>query len=597
MDMNNSNKSMNVRSIRSINIIFGLLMVVIGFFMIRLFYLQVIKYNYYKQSALSDQLEQAKIPPNRGIILAHDGSQVLPIVLNQKLYTVYVDPTLVKNISSTASKIASILGGSQSNFENLMATKNTKYVVLAKKISQNQSNRLLGLQLPGIGTIGQDYRVYPQGDLASQILGFVNDDNQGNYGIEQALDKQLSGTPGYLKAITDVNGVPLAASKGNINVAPKNGTNEVLTIDAAIQKQLQEIIQNAAKSEKSPLISAVIMDSNSGAIRALANYPTYNPANYSTVNDSRVFNNAAVSNSIEPGSIMKVFTTAAALDQGVINQNTTYYDPSHWLIDGFNITNIEEDGGAGTKSIEDILNLSLNTGATWMLMQMGGGMINQKARVAWNNYMTNHFRFGQVTGIEQGYESDGIVPKPNISNESGDQQDLSYANTSFGQGLSVTALQMDSALSAVINGGTYYKPYIIDGSEDSAGNIRYNKPQVVERNTVSKSTSSSMLSLMEQVVQKHYQSGFSYLNFPSNYIVGGKTGTAQVPNPKGGYFSNVYNGTYLGFVGGNKPEYAIAIFVTTPTVNGYAGSYGAQPIFGNIVHMLINESYVSPIGN
>ena len=592
--INNSNKRFDVNAVRNMNFIFFFIMLIIGFFIIRLFYIQVIRYDFYKKSALKNQLEQAKIPATRGLIEAHQGGQVIPIVLNQQLFTLYADPTLVKDKKKTVDQIIGILGGDRNSYDTLIRSSNTRYVVLAKKISQNQSNKILKLKLSGLGTISQDFRVYPQQDLAAQLLGFVNNDGVGSYGIEQSLNSELAGKPGYLKAITDVNGVPLASSKDNINIPPTAGKNVVLTIDLAIQKQLQNILQDAAEKEKSPLISAVIMDSNTGAIKAMANYPSYDPSNYYNVTDPSIFTNASVANSIEPGSTMKVFTAAAALDQSVVQESTTYDDPSHWLIDGFNITNIEEDGGAGKKNIEDILNLSLNTGATWLLMQMGGGQINTKARDAWYKYETSHFRFGQATSIDQGYESAGIVPKPNIANESDDQQDLNYANTSFGQGLSVTALQMTGALSSVINGGKYYKPYLADGTVDSLGNVQYNKPIIINNNVVSQKTSNSMINLMEKVVQKHYQSGFGYLNFPSNYIVGGKTGTAQVANPKGGYHDNLYNGTYLGFVGGNKPQYSIAIFVTTPTVPGYAGSYGAQPIFGSIVHMLINESYVSP---
>ena len=595
--MNNSDKRYDFKAVRNINIIYWIMLVVMGIFMIRLFYVQVIKYDFYKKSALSDQLQQSKIPATRGLIEAHQGNQIIPVVLNQQLFTLYADPSLVKNPQSASEKLVSIMGGSYDDILAKLKTPKTRYVVLAKKISQDQSDKIISLKIPGLGTVGQDYRVYPQQELASQILGFVNNDGQGTYGIEQALNDELAGTPGYLKAITDINGVPLAASKDNIEIAPTDGKNLVLTLDIAIQKQLEDIIKNAAVQEKSPLVSAVVMDVNSGAVKAMANYPTYNPSNYFDVTNPGVFNNAAISNAIEPGSIMKTLTAAAALDQNVIQDNTTYNDPAHWIIDGFKITNIEEDGGAGVKSVEDVLNLSLNTGATWMLMQMGGGEVNQKARQAWYGYMTNHFKLGSSTGIEQGYDSPGIVPKPNIPNQSGDQQDLNYANTSFGQGLTVTAVQMASAMSSIVNGGKYYRPYLTDGVIDAQGNVAYNKPKLIDSNVVSSKTSNSMVSLLQQVVTKHYQSGFSYLNFPSNYVVGGKTGTAQIANPKGGYLENEYNGTYLGFVGGDKPQYAIAIFVTTPTVNGYAGSYGAQPIFGSIVHMLINESFVSPKGS
>ncbi len=595
--MNNSDKRYDFRAVRNINYIFWFMLLIMGLFVIRLFYVQVIKYDYYKKSALKGQLQQSKIPATRGLIEAHQGNQIIPFVLNQQLFTLYADPFLVKNSQSASEKIVSILGGTLSDIESKLKTPKTRYVVLAKKISQAQSDKILALKIPGIGTVGQDYRVYPQQELASQILGFVNNDGKGTYGIEQALNDELSGTPGYLKAITDINGVPLAASKNNIEIAPTDGKNIVLTLDISIQKQVEDIIKNAAIQEKSPLVSAVVMDVNSGAVKAMANYPTYNPDNYYDVTTPGVFNNAAISNAIEPGSIMKVLTAAAALDQNVIQDNTTYNDPAHWIIDGFKITNIEEDGGAGVRSVEDVLNLSLNTGATWILMQMGGGQVNQKARQAWYDYETNHFKLGSSTGIEQGYDSPGVVPRPNIPDQSGDQQDLTYANTSFGQGLTVTAVQMASALSSIVNGGKYYRPYLSDGIIDAQGNVTYNKPKIIDTNVVASKTSKSMVSLLQQVVTKHFQAGFSYLNFPSNYIVGGKTGTAQVANPKGGYMDHEYNGTYLGFVGGDKPQYAIAIFVTTPTVNGYAGSYGAQPIFGSIAHMLINESFVSPKGS
>ena len=595
--MNNSDKRYDFRAVRNINYIFWIMLLIMGLFVIRLFYVQVIKYDYYKKSALKGQLQQSRIPATRGLIEAHQGNQIIPFVLNQQLFTLYADPFLVKNSQSASEKLVSILGGTLSNIESKLKTPTTRYVVLAKKISQAQSDKILALKIPGIGTVGQDYRVYPQQELASQILGSVNNDGKGTYGIEQALNDELAGTPGYLKAITDINGVPLAASKNNIEIAPTDGKNIVLTLDIAIQKQVEDIIKNAAVQEKSPLVSAVVMDVNSGAVKAMANYPTYNPANYYDVTTPGVFNNAAISNAIEPGSVMKALTAAAALDQNVIQDNTTYNDPAHWIIDGFKITNIEEDGGAGVRSVEDVLNLSLNTGATWILMQMGGGQVNQKARQAWYDYETKHFKLGSSTGIEQGYDSPGVVPRPNIPNQSGDQQDLTYANTSFGQGLTVTAVQMASALSSIVNGGKYYRPYLSDGIIDAQGNVKYNKPKIIDSNVVSAKTSSSMVNLLQQVVTKHFQAGFSYLNFPSNYIVGGKTGTAQVANPKGGYMDHEYNGTYLGFVGGDKPQYAISIFVTTPTVNGYAGSYGAQPIFGSIAHMLNNESFVSPKGS
>jgi cell division protein FtsI/penicillin-binding protein 2 len=285
---------------------------------------------------------------------------------------------------------------------------------------------------------------------------------------------------------------------------------------------------------------------------------------------------------------MKVLTTAAALDQGVIQPNTSYYDPASWMVDEFKITNIEEDGGAGTRNIAQLLNLSLNTGATWELMQMGGGQINHKGRAAWYDYMTNHYRFGKLTGVDQGYEAEGYVPSPN---DNGAGIDLTYANTSFGQAMTATPVQMGAALSAVLNGGTYYRPYLVDRSTDAAGQTTTTKPQALKRHVVSPKTSQAMVPLMQYVVQEHHiKPAFDQ----NTYIVGGKTGTAQIAKPGGGYHEDAFNGTYVGFVGGDKVQYVIVVFVDKPRNGGYAGTAAAQPIFASLAHMLIDDSYVTP---
>lgn len=582
------NKNSSNKVIGRIRLWYGLLVAVIVIFGGRLFYVQVIRYDHYKTAALSDQLKQYQIPAARGTIAAYDGNSTVPIVLNQQLYTLYADPVYVKNVDQSAAKIAANIGGDPAKYTKLMSTKNTRYAILAKRLSGAQSQRLLALKIPGVGTQAQDFRIYPQGELAAQLLGFVDNNGDGQYGVEQALNKQLKGTAGQVKAVTDVNGVPLAASKDNVETVPKDGDKVVLTIDMAMQQQLENIVKNGQQRAKATAASALIIDTNTGAVKAMANYPTYDPSQYYKVSDPTVFQNDAVSKPIEVGSSMKTFTTAAALDQGVIQPNTTYYDPASWVVDGFKITNIEEDGGAGTRSIPQLLNLSLNTGATWELMQMGGGQINTKARNAWYNYLTSHYMFGKATGIEQGYESGGYVPGPA---DNGAAIDLTYANTAFGQAMTATPVQMAAALSAVVNGGTYYKPYLVDQTVDSSGNTTTTKPKVVKQHAVSPKVSQSMVSFMQYVIQQHHISPAFDQN---TYTVGGKTGTAQIAKPGGGYYDNLFNGTYVGFVGGDKPQYAIVVFVYRPTNGGYAGTAAAQPIFADAAHMLINNSYVSP---
>ncbi len=588
------NTKHKLSSLKRIRIWYGLLIIIVAIFAIRLFYVQVIKYSQYKNAALSDQLKQYQIPASRGIIEAFDGSQQIPIVLNQTFYTLYADPTFIKNPNSIAAKIVSVIGGNASTYASEMVTPNTRYVILAKKVNQTQSDKITSFKIPGIGLQGQDYRSYPEGSLASQDLGFVNNDGIGEYGIEQALNKQLAGTPGQVKAITDANGVPLAATKGNVEKAPVNGKNVVLTLNLAMQEQMEQILASEYKKTNSQGLSAIIMNPNNGQIAAMANYPTYNPADYQHVNDPSLYQNAAVTNAIEPGSTMKTLTTPAALNQGVIKPDTSFYDPAHWIVDGFNITDIEQDGGPRQQDIASILSLSLNTGAVWMLMQLGGGQINQKGINAWYDYMINHYRLGQATGIEQGYESDGYVPKPNFADPS---IDLTYAETAFGQGVQLTALQLAAAYSSILNGGTYYKPTLVDSTVNPDNSVTPNKAVIEEKNVVSNTVAQEMRPLLENVVTTYYHEGYSFMNFPPQYIVGGKTGTAQIAQPGGGYYSNIYNGTYVGFVGGDNVQYVIVVYNTKPNVPGYAGALGGQPVFADLAHMLINDGFVSPKSN
>lgn len=577
-----------------LNLFYAGLIIVASVFIIRLFMLQVLEYGKYKNAANNTQIKVYQIPASRGIIYAEDGNQTIPLVLNQELYTLYADPTFIKTPKQAlniATKIAPIINGNVNQLKTLILTKNTEYVVLAKKVSQYQSNKILSLKFPGINTLGQDYRVYPQGSLAAQVLGFVNSNGQGEYGIEQAENKVLSGTPGLVKAVTDATGVPLPSTASNIETNPKNGTSLVLTLNIGMQTALENILAKEYKLTKSQGLSAIVINPYNGHIKAMANYPTFNPYNYQNVSNPKYFQNAAVDNAIEPGSTMKTLTTAAALDLGVIQPNTSFFDPAQWTIDGFTIHDISIDGGAREQNIQSILALSLNTGATWMLMQMGGRQIDQKGITNWYNYMTNHFRLGQITGIQQGYEDPGYVPPPNMADPS---IDLRYANTSFGQGVTLTALQLASADSAILNGGTYYQPTLIAKYINPSGKIIVPKPVVLENNVVKPYVGQAMVPLMEGVVKAYFHGGFAFMNFPSNYIVGGKTGTAQVAMPTGGYYKNIYNGTYTGFVGGSKVQYVIDVYNIKPQVAGYAGSYASQPVFADIVHMLINDGYVSP---
>lgn len=573
-----------------INLWFVLLVAVLGIFALRAFYIQVVRYGYYHEVALNDQLKQFEVPSTRGVIRAQQGESTVPLVLNQKLYTVYADPSFVKDPAKRADEIASIIGGDAGKYAEQMK-QGGRYVILARKVPEAAKKQLLAKEYPGIGAQQQDYRIYPQGTMAAQLLGFVNNEGKGVYGIEQALNNTLKGNNGALKAITDARGVPLAASNENYEKAPVAGKDVTLTIDIGMQRQVEQILQKAVTKDSAKSGSVVVMDANDGAIKAMANYPSYDPADYGSVENADLFNNDAVGHPIEIGSVMKPLTTAAALDRGVIKKDTSYDDPAFWEVDDFKITNIEEDGGPGRKNIAQLLDLSLNTGAVWELMKMGGGELNKQARETWYEYMYERFRFGQATGIEQGYEAEGLVPGPE---NTGSGINLTYANTSFGQAMTATTLQVAGAMAATVNGGTYYKPHLVAALSDPlTGETAKIEPKVLKSGVVNPQVSSDMVPLMQYVVDNHR---FSKNFNQNNYVVGGKTGTAQIAKPEGGYFDSEFNGTYIGFVGGEKPKYVISVTMIQPKVGqrAYAGTASAQPVFGDIAHFLIDDAYVVP---
>jgi cell division protein FtsI/penicillin-binding protein 2 len=230
-----------------------------------------------------------------------------------------------------------------------------------------------------------------------------------------------------------------------------------------------------------------------------------------------------------------------------------------------------------------------------MLMQMsdpGGTHITQKGIETWHDYMVNHFRLGAATGIEQGYESPGLVPPANMNNPA---IQLQFANTAFGQGVQMTALQLGAAFSSVVNGGTYYRPTLVAQTVDpNSGKAMVNQPKVLEKKVVSANVTQEMIPLLENVVTAYLHEGYGFMNFSPDFMVGGKTGTAQVAKPTGGYYDTIYNGTYVGFVGGDKPQYVIVVFNIKPNVPGYAGALGGQPVFADIAHMLLDDGYVTP---
>ncbi len=568
------------------------LMCVIGaIFGIRLFYLQVIMHNYYDTAALKEHTTKFTLPAQRGEIYAKDGSdRITPLVLNEASYTVYADPRYVTDIPKTADTLRRIAGGNiVDNFEDGLHNKSLQYTVLARQISQQQADLLGKAQLPGVGMQEQDKRVYPEGNLAAQVLGYVNNDGQGQYGIEQAMNSDLSGKPGLLKAVTDVRGIPLSVGGNNVQDPAQDGKNVVLSVDRNVQSYVEQALKDGLDKVHAKRGSVIVMDPTTGKVMAMANLPTFDPTKYYQQNDYSAFQNAVVTQPYEAGSVVKTFTMAAGLNEGVVTPTSTYNNTGSLTIDGATVRNVLQNVN-GTRNMMEVFEYSLNTGAVHVLEQLGGGSLNAQGRQKLFGYFTDHYMFGKKTGIEQAGESAGEI----ISPDQGEGNNIRYANMTFGQGMDNTMVQLASAFSSMVNGGTYYKPTVVDGYVNADGSESTKTPQIVKNDVIRPDISKQLNDMMHEARR---------LSIPgqdkAGYYVAGKTGTAQTIDPKtGAYTDKNAIGSYLGF-GGNSntaPRYVIMVRVTDAQVGdaATAGGVAAAPIFANISNWLLDYLHVQP---
>ncbi len=550
-----------------------------GVFVVRLFYLQVIQHGHYTAEAKDIQVQPLVIVPTRGEIYVQDGGDTVPLVLNEKAYTVFVDPYEVKDRTRTIERLRAVIGGNLvPDAESLLRddTKKIRYRVLARNVSRAQAELLRKDELPGIGMQQTSRRVYPEGDLAAQALGFVDSEGKGQYGLEAALNDRLSGKTGVLETITDVRKIPLTIGDQDISTPAVNGDNLVLTIDRTVQRKAEQVLKAGLEKVQAKTGSMLIMNPNDGSIISMVNYPSYDPANYSKVEDYSVFQNRIVSASYENGSVVKPLVIAAGLDSGAITVNSTFSDPTGCTrVEDRNICNVPEAPRLATATMEDILHYSLNTGTVYIARQMGGGSLNRTARDKLYHYFYDVFRYGQLTGVEQQGESPGII----ISPDQTEGNDVRYSNMVFGQGMEQTMIQTSAAFCSVMNGGTYYQPRLVAGVRSSDGVVTKKEPVVVKENVVSAAVAEQTRELTHQGRKK---GPFGRLD-PEGFIVGGKTGTAQIIDPATGkyIFENTI-GTYIGFGGVSRPEYVIMIRVDDAKVPGNHGSTAAAPIFNDI---------------
>jgi len=563
--------------------LFKLTIILVGFSIVfRLFQIQVLQHSFYRVQADSAHIKKYELEPVRGEIFALDGSQQVPLVINQTQKKLIADPRFIDDTSDTAKQLASITGADEAEYR-LQLEKDTAYVELEKAISLEDGKRVGELELKGIALRDTSLRIYPENNLAAHVLGFVNGEGQGQYGVEQFLDSELAGKKGLLSGTFDVRGVPVAVAD-NTEIQPVNGADITLSIDRSIQRKVEQLLQSGLEAGKSESGSVVVMDPNTGKVKALANFPTYEPAQYSQTEDISYFTNAVISSPYEPGSVVKAFTMAHGLQSGAVLPSTTYFDPGFEVIDGFKVRN----AGAlipKTRTMTEVITKSVNTGVINVLKNLNGNnIIDIDDKKSLHGFFTGQLGFGQKTNIELAGESAGVISAPEESS------DVKYANMTFGQGVSMNMIHLASGLSSLINGGNYYQPSILQSYTYPSGKVEEVKPTIIRSDVISDVTSQQIKTMLKTVVDD----GGGYLAKNYGYNVGGKTGTAQLANPEGGYFEDQDTGSFFGYGASDEQQYVIVVRVNNPRIGGYAGSRAAAPIFANISDWLISYYGIEP---
>ena len=565
------------------------LFVAIAVIAVRLFVIQILEHEKWQRLADEQHTMQNTILAKRGEIYMMDGDEAVPIVMNETVYTVLVDPMMADEprVREVVDKYASDYKVAE--WGDVFSNKEMRYYIVAKEVPRDVAEKIKAEDPTGVWFQEGVRRVYPEGELASGALGFVNAEGKGQYGVEGSLNDELSGTNGLLKTVKDVNNIPLTIGDENVRVPAQDGKDLVLTIDRNVQSNVERLVKESMDEYGAAHAAALVMDPNNGKILAMVNLPNYNPAEYSSVADASAFINYTLEDPYEPASVCKTFTFSAAIEEGKMTPETTYVNNGYTVVDGWEIANAEK-GQLGTITMQTALNYSLNTGSMQALMWLGGNdsEITQAGREKLYEYYHDRFGFGEVTGIEL-IESEGLIVGPNT----GYGLNSRYANMTFGQNLDLTMIQVASAFSAVINGGKYYTPTMVAG-EMVDGELEAAAEKDPVRTVISESTSTTMRQMLWGTRSARRLTGTDR----SGYYVGGKTGTAQVIRD-GEYVMDETGATYIGYGGAGtsaetaEPEYVVMVRIWEEGKT-FEGQLHALPMFDKISNYMQEYLRIRP---
>ncbi len=505
-----------------------------------------------------------------------DDAGAYPLAVNRETEMAYAVPGEIENVQETVGILSPVLNVGQAELFDQLNKPEDRYEVLKHRLSDQEIEQIRSLKLPGIYLSDESYRYYPSGELASHVLGFVGwkgNEITGRYGLEEYFEERLRGKEGNILQDRDTSGRWISTGRREI-VHAEHGDDLVLTLDHIVQYETEKILKSAVEKHQADSGLIIVMEPDTGKILSMANYPTFNPNEYSKVEDINAYRNISVSAPYEPGSVFKSITMAAALDSNKVNPESTYVDTGVVREAGYAIQNSDEKA-YGTQTMTQVLENSLNTGAIHAEKMLGN-----------KNFLDylKRFGFGEATGIDIMGESSG-----NISNLKNTRSDINFFTASFGQGITITPIQLIAAYGALANGGMLMKPYIvdtivrIDGTEEEAA------PTEVRR-VISNHASFKISEMLKSVVIN----GHGKMAGVPGYTVGGKTGTAQMTGADiKGYEEGKSIGTFVGFAPVHDPEFVILVKIENPKDVIWAES-SAAPAFGELMKFLLEYYKVEP---
>ncbi|MBU1136806.1 penicillin-binding protein 2 [Patescibacteria group bacterium] len=550
----------------------------------RLFSLQIFRYQYYSAWAHDQHQIYQEIFPDRGEIFIQDLSiktrtgqdYYYPLAINKEFYQVYIVP---KNIieetrDDLANQLSLILDLDKETILQRMSKPDDPYEPLKHKVEKEAADRIKDLKAEGVEVSTETWRYFPNGALACHLTGFVGESDKGRvgqYGLESYYEDELKGKDGFIAGEKDTNGYWIP-SLGQKFEPAEDGADLILTIDQNIQFRAEKELDGLLDKWQATSGDVIIMNPKTGAILAMASRPAFNPNEYGKTENIDVFLNPSIQKVYELGSIFKPITMASGLDTDKVKPETTYYDEGRIQIKGSFIANV--DGASyGKQTMTQVLEKSINTGAVFVQRAVG--------EKAFQDYIQN-FGFSQPTGIDLVGEVGG-----DISNLFSGRE-INLATISFGQGITVTPLEMVNAIAAIANEGKLMRPYVVEKKIWPDGREEITQPQEI-RQVISAPTAATLTKMLVSVVDNGYGKPARI----SNYSIAGKTGTAQIPDLQNGGYSEETIHSFVGFAPAFNPEFVILIKMDKPSGIRFA-SDSVSPVFKKLASYLFGYLEIPP---